>query len=246
MNVVPHLREGLKTLLGVRLNGDVSERFCDLGLRPPVGARRRVRMNLFQDHGVLFIHVPKTAGMAVSQALYGLQVQHASIRYYQTVAPRLARAATSFAVVRDPIERFLSAYAYARAGGSTENRVSDPFRDTYQAFRDVDEALDHLEEAQWPYGVDHIFRPQAWYLTDRTGKLAVDHLVDLRGLDDALAWLAPWSGGLPTLNCSRAPKPFLSARQEWRIRYLYADDMDLMRRARADAERRSNQPIEPT
>ncbi|MBL8554139.1 MAG: hypothetical protein JNL41_07665 [Phenylobacterium sp.] len=222
----------MKRALGVQLNGDVAERLCDMGLRPPLGPRRSRRLDLFRGRGLLFIHVPKAAGMAVSHALYGEQVQHATIRYYRAVALELTKGVPSLAVVRDPIDRFRSAYAYARAAGSRDNRVSEPFRSIYAAFRDVDEALDHLEAADWPYGVDHIFRPQAWYITDRQGAIAVDRLVALPDLKAALRTMAPWASPLPELNRTGSPKPRLNSRQEWRLRYLYAADLTLERTAR--------------
>lgn len=166
--------------------------------------------------------------MAVSHALYGEQVRHASIRYYGAVAPALAKSLPTLAVFRDPIERFRSAYVYARAAGSRDNRVSEPFRSVYLTFRDVDDALDHLEAADWPYGVDHIFRPQSWYVTNGRGALAVDHLVALPDLADALSALAPWAGPLPDLNRTAGEKPTLTPRQEWRLRYLYASDFALI------------------
>jgi len=223
----------LKGLLGVRLNGDVPERMCDLGLRPTLGPRRQRRLELFRGHRLLFIHVPKTAGMAVSQAVYGEQVHHASIRYYRAVAPELAAACQTFAVVRDPIDRFRSAFAYAQGDGSCDNDVSEPFRTPYRSFRDVDDALDHLETVSWPYGVDHIFRPQSWYLTDRDGAIAVDHLVTMPNLAQALTALAPWAPPLLQVNRSTVKKPRLTSRQEWRLRYLYASDLPLAHLAHA-------------
>ncbi|WP_296595570.1 hypothetical protein [Phenylobacterium sp.] len=136
--------------------------------------------------------------------------------------------------MRDPVERFRSAFAYAQAGGSADNCVSAPFRSTYRAFRDVDEALDHLEAAVWPYGVDHIFRPQSWYVTGADGAPAVDHLVTLADLGAALRTLAPWAAPLREVNRGPDRKPLLTSRQEWRLRYLYAHDLTLVRRARDD------------
>lgn len=218
----------------MKLNGDLAERLCDLGLRPPVGARRRQRIAMMNDRRLLFVHVPKAAGMAVSQALYGAPVQHATIRYYQMVAPDLVAAAPTFAVVRDPVARFRSALAYAQSGGSGGYAVSEPFRSIYSALQSVDEVLDHLEAADWPYGVDHIFRPQSWYVTDARGGLAVDYLIPLTHLDAALAALAPAAPRIARVNLSSSRKAALTPRQAWRVRYLYASDLSL-----GDISRRS-------
>lgn len=153
-----------------------------------------------------------------------------------SVAPALTASVPSFAVVRDPIARFLSAYAYARAGGSAHARVSEPFGSLYAELAGVDALLDHLEAADWPSGVDHIFRPQSWYLTDRRGHLAVDHLIPLRSLPQAVSWLAPWAGALPRVNLSSVENPELTDRQAWRVRYLYAADLELVGASQASYE----------
>lgn len=219
-------------LFGVRLNGDVAERLCDWGIAPPLGGRRRRRLARIEAAGALFIHVPKNAGMSVSHALYGEQVKHATIRYYRRAAPGLVAAVPSFAIVRDPLARFVSAFRYARAGGTGDNQVSAPFRAAYRSLRTVDEALDLLERAPWPYGVDHIFRPQSWYVTDGAGRLAVDRLVPLERLGAAFADLAPRPHApLARINAAAGPSPELSAGQEARLRRLYAADFGLFARA---------------
>lgn len=59
-----------------------------------------------------FIHIPKTAGSNISQALYGYQVGH---------KPRSLLRRTDgdfiFAFVRNPLERFVSAFNFLKIGG---------------------------------------------------------------------------------------------------------------------------------
>lgn len=111
------------------------------------------------------------------RGLYGLQIKHASVRYYARAAPKLLGDVGSFAVVRDPVERFQSAFDYAKAGGSRDSRISAPFRERYMAFRSFDDALDHVERARSPYQIDHIFRSQFWYVADAEGEIRVKRLV---------------------------------------------------------------------
>ncbi|CAN5362620.1 hypothetical protein BH10PSE12_BH10PSE12_27550 [soil metagenome] len=225
-------RRHVARLFGIRLISDLGEKLCDLGVPPPIGRKRRARVDAIRRAGVLFIHVPKNAGMSISNALYGQQIKHASIAYYHRVAPDLA-ALPSLAILRDPVDRFVSAYAYARTGGSRDNRISVPFRDQYRAFRSIDNALDHVEAAQDAYQVDHIFRRQTWYLTDRDGAVVVDQLLMLDDMD-RLVRLAPQLGRrpLPHLNRCVSPKPALTDRQIDRIHGLYRDDLILVEMAR--------------
>lgn len=176
---------------------------------------------------MLFVHVPKNAGMSISEMLYGCQVKHASVRYYARVAPALLRDLDSVAVIRDPVDRFLSAYDYARSGGSADNRVSAPFYETYKAFRSVDEALDHVERAASLYHVDHIFRPQTWYLADAAGAIRVRRLVRFEQVGELSS---QFSNGRPVPSMNRRSKPVthVTPQQMQRIRRVYASDVALL------------------
>ncbi len=166
----------LASAFGVSLVSDIPERLSRHGLRPWLDGKRRRRLDRIRDSGLLFIHVPKNAGTSICDRLYGAQMKHCSIRYYAKAAPDLL-ALPSFALVRDPIDRFLSAFRYARTGGTRHRTVSAPFRERYATFRTIDDAIDHLAEARSPFGIDHIFRPQSWYVLDAQGRSAVDRLI---------------------------------------------------------------------
>ncbi|PZU60466.1 MAG: sulfotransferase [Sphingobium sp.] len=227
-------RRHLASLFGVRLLSDIPERLCELGVRPWLGGKRRARLRSIRAAGALFIHVPKNAGMSVSEELYGRQIKHATIRYYQRVAPDIPGRLPTFAILRDPVDRFLSAYAYARAGGSAHNSIALPFRDAYRAFRSIDDAIDHLRGAPDIYAVDHIFRPQSWYVTDAVGRVAVDRLFLIDEMD-RLGEMTPLLRGVafPHLNRGAARKPLLNARQIDALSALYADDLRLIAGLRA-------------
>jgi hypothetical protein len=219
---------GLMRLLGVRLVSDLYERACDLGVPPPLDAKRRAWLVAIEARKLLFVHIPKAAGMSISRALYDQHVTHCTIRYYARIAPRLVLKAPSFAIVRDPVERFLSAYAYARAGGG-DNRVSPAFRARYAAFRSLDEALDHVEAARTVYRMDHIFRPQTWFVSDAAGRIAVDTLVPFTALDRIGALVPGFpEAALPHLNRSEPITILPTLDQLERIRLLYAKDFALV------------------
>jgi len=215
-------------LANVRLVGDLYERSCDRGFGLPLDAKRRQRLACVRKAGTLFIHIPKNAGMSISEALYGRQIKHASIRYYQKAAPRLLRRVASFAIVRDPIERFASSLRYAQAGGTRHNRVSEPFRALYQSFVTAEDALDHLEAVTSIYDIDHIFRPQSWYITDRNGHVIVDKLFPFHDLDGIAEFLGlRCLARVRHLNASRASDPSFTAAQVERIQRFYASDLGL-------------------
>ncbi len=228
-------RRHLARAFGVKLTGDIPERLIGMGLPVPLNAKRRRRLAAIRAGEVLFIHVPKNAGTSLSMALYGQPIRHDTIRYYHAVAPELTASAMTVAVIRDPVERFVSAFRFARSGG-THRQVSAPFRSAYAGFATIDDALDHLERHRDPFAVDHIFRAQSWYLTDRSGQLAVRHLVPIDGLPQLRALLPANRGAvIPKLNQSRAAPVPVSDAQRARIESLYPDDVALWSQTRASA-----------
>lgn len=131
--------------------------------------------------GIIFIHVPKNAGTTISTALYGGHIGHRSALFYQACDPEFYRTHPSFALTRDPLSRFLSAFAFARKGGGPEVRMSQ--RAT-QAVRGFETPLDYahhlaaLSHAQRA-GIDPVFRSQASYLCDGHGRVMVDRVFRL-------------------------------------------------------------------
>jgi hypothetical protein len=221
-------------LFGTRLVGDVRERLCIAGFTPPLTAARRARLQAIRSAGLLFIHVPKNAGMSISSRLYGQQVKHASVRYYDRVAPDIIDHLPSFALIRDPVDRFLSAFRYARSGGTAHNRVSPTFRDTYLSLTSLDDAIAHLETARSLYHVDHIFRPQSWYITNRHGVILVERLLLMQDIAQVETMMpARDHAPLPHINRSTGHGIRVTPAQLSRIRALYAADVALYDRLRA-------------
>jgi len=217
-----------RRLFDLPLPSDIYEHACERGVRPMLDGKRRDRLRAVRDAGALFIHVPKNAGMSISNALYGRQIKHATVRYYARVAPDLLGALPSFAILRDPVARFVSAYHFAQAGGSSHSRVSVPFRAPYMALRSIDAALDHVEQAASPYQVNHIFRPQSWYVCGVDGAVAVDRLFAFEDMDSVAVYLRDHGiAALARLNEGERDKQVVSAAQVDRLRILYARDFEM-------------------
>jgi hypothetical protein len=191
---------------------------------------------------LIFVHVPRAAGTSIARALYGPGcTRHHSIRYFKTVAPRFFAQAASFAVVRDPFDRFASSYAFTRNGGTDACRMSDVFVRQTAHLKSVDDYLSFLE-ARDDFSLDFVMRPQSWFVCDlETGAPLVRRLF-LYGQDDALLadyLKAQGVAELPWLNMSERMPLLLSARQKRRIEKVYARDFTLVealrsRRARED------------
>jgi len=216
----------MQTALRIPLFGDIHERASDWRIPLPPGPKRRNRIETIRRAGVLFVHIPKNAGTSISSLLYGHNMRHETIRYYRHIAPDLRLP--SFAIWRDPIDRFLSAYAFARNGGGRSVRLNPHFAERYTRFQTIDDALDHIEQAPSPYALDYIFRPQSWFVCDDRNTLAIDHLFPMNALH-ALPRTIPALRGhtIPHLNDSIRSTIPLTDRQISRLKTLYPNDYAL-------------------
>lgn len=219
-----------RALFGVYFEEDIFERACQaapwmtrmLAWRIDALARRR---------NLIFVHVPRAAGTSIAHALYGPRnTLHHSIRYFRALDPDFHARADSFAVLRDPFDRFASAFAFVRAGGTDSCRMADVMVRRTRHVRSVDDYLDYLEGSD-PWSLDFVMRPQSWFVTDlETGAVLVKRLFQL-GVDAfALTDFLRGHGvtRLPRLNAAPRLPLKLTARQRDRVRRFYAMDFALM------------------
>jgi len=220
-------------LFGVYYQEDIFERFHDVApLMHCVGARV---LDAARQRNLIFLHVPRTGGTSISRALYGKHcTEHYSARSMKAMAPELWNAVQSFAVVRDPFDRFASSYAFVRGGGTETCRLSDVFREQTAKIRSVDDYLGFIEE-RGVTELDFVMRPQSWFICDANGYTMVRRLF-LYGRDQAelLAYLMPFGiDSLPWLNRSVRIPLILSRRQKLRVEKIYREDFALMDLLRA-------------
>jgi hypothetical protein len=227
-----------RALFGAFYEEDIYDKFC--GLMPRAMRLFGWRVDeAMRQRNLIFVHVPRVAGTSIAHALYGPRcTRHHSIRYYKTVAPDFWARADSFAMLRDPFDRFASSYAFVRSGGTESCRLSDVFAKQTASLRGVDDYLSFVEERD-ALSLDFVMRPQSWFVCDlETGEPLVKRLF-LYGPDsEALAAYLKSHGvaKLPWLNPSARIPLLLSARQKSRIEKIYARDFELvemLRRQRA-------------
>jgi len=147
----------------------------------------------FDETGVLQIHVPKAAGTSISYALYGGNIGHRSAQEYVRISRRRFHRHFTFGFVRNPWDRAVSAYEFARQGGTEWVRPSDDPVFGSALFADfstfVTEWLVHADLRR----ADVVFRPQTDFLCDDSGTVLVDHVgrteslpADLAPVEEAL------------------------------------------------------------
>lgn len=127
------------------------------------------------NYKVLFVHNPKVAGSSMEQREFLGGCSHMPIWMYQQEVVGLENI-FSFAFVRHPLDRFVSAFFH-------EPNITgfDKDRSGFEAFVNHISSLD-LEHpgftyptlSNWP--IHHHFLPQWFFICDKSGKVAVDFL----------------------------------------------------------------------
>ena len=135
---------------------------------------------------IIFVHVPKTGGMSVTNALY--RASDDVHRLGQIHLPAFYRHPsikwgdyTSFAFVRNPWDRAVSAYLYSAK--------------TLGTFEEFLHWHDYRNGHSWP-----LFKPQTRWVNDDKGRCFVSKVGRFERLQEDFAAFCPTASPLPHLN----------------------------------------------
>lgn len=193
----PLKRAYWKTLLTVAPSEYEKQKAVRLGFAYP---------EYFDATQSIFIHVPKTAGTSIGMALYGRQIPHRTWRDWRNLNPRKFNRYFKFAVMREPIARFQSAFGYLKQGGCCDTERD--FADTVlRPFANINE----LARAMIDVGLQQrilsweAFRPQCDFVADPLGTPQVDLLLRYENIARGFEQVAD------RLNCGTVRLPRLNA-----------------------------------
>ena len=134
----------------------------------------------------LFIHIPKNAGTNISKQIYGRYIGHRTAAWYLAADEQMFMGKASFALCRDPYDRFISAFNFVFNGGTQDVPGSQRARRHLHGFPSILEFAEHY--ASLPVekieAVDPCFHCQYRYvLDDNQGQLVnkVFHLENVAG-----------------------------------------------------------------
>lgn len=164
----------------------------------PVNLQKRIDVmrvrSTVGDSKALFIHIPKAAGTAIANMLYGKSIQHITAYAFRTYYPDDFDSKFTFSVMRSPYSRTLSSYNFVKAGGTRDVNVDFKKEylgsafDSFPAF--LEEFLVHEENQR----LDHSFRPQVEFIT-ADGEIIVDYVGLMEDLDSTITVLNRNTGG---------------------------------------------------
>jgi chondroitin 4-sulfotransferase 11 len=183
----------------------------------------------------IFFHIPKTGGNSICDALFdGQPVNHRLYVRCEQADPVTTRRFFKFCILRDPLDRFLSAYNFLIGGGMTD--YDRAFHDRHLVDKPPLVAfLNRFRED--PAVRNHVhFLPQGHFITDRRGRVRMDYLGRFDQLEasfDAIARRIGVAARLPHRNAShrRELADSLSADAIHFLRGYYCEDMRLIESA---------------
>jgi|3_EtaG_2_1085321.scaffolds.fasta_scaffold16685_2 hypothetical protein len=146
-------------------------------------------MPISHKHKLIFIHVPKNGGTAISKAegMAFTLIGHHYPQFYMRGLPTEWDTFTKFGVVRNPWSRTVSNYEYAKMAESYWHSVKGFKRDgthpDYNVMKDMSftDAIHKLKENPKVFK-HHGWEAQHKYLCDTSGKVLVDKVFRLEEL----------------------------------------------------------------
>lgn len=191
------------------------------------------RFHTWKKHNVIFIHVPKAAGVSVNKAIYGSSLGHFYAKDIQSMYPKTFNDIYTFSVVRHPIDRLYSAYCFSRKGGTNEmgmhnykNYICNPDFISFERFIRgwlIDQDLKKI---------DGVFRPQYLYLYDKKNNLLVNDVYKLEDIENYFDEISKKLGrpfSIGHHNKSEKEKINISTDLKELIYKLYNKDFELLR-----------------
>jgi len=195
-----------------------------------VGSLGRRILAAIRAAEVLFVHIPKTGGTSISRKLYRRNLPHYTAPFWYSTFGRPVSDLPSFSVVRHPVERMVSAYKMARAGGTDIIAYSRYWQGRLRGLETFDAFVDHVFANRAQLAVLPLdLRTQAEFILDGDGAVMVDRLYSLNGRRGMPAELGRRLAihPIPHLNAS-PPHPLdVTTATRRKIEEIYVTDFEI-------------------
>ena len=140
---------------------------------------------LYKKRNIIFIHIPKNAGSSIVKSLYDDGISHSSALYYKTIDEEFFRKTESFALLRNPIDRFCSAFNYLKFHSKQEPNIK--FRNSH--LQDINNVSDLIIKMKFDPSFKSMilrfphFRTQSEYVCNKKGEIIVNRIGHLDFLE---------------------------------------------------------------
>lgn len=179
---------------------------------------------------VIFIHIPKAAGSSIATTGVKRTPGHKPVKFYEKWMPTGKRLEDldTFAIVRHPETRFISAFNYLKQGGGnpTDKMWAEKWLSRYDTATDL--AMDFKNQPKIQTGLH--FLPQSHFILSANDKVGVKTLLRFETLDTQWPeFAAPrnLSMTLPHTKRSNSTSMGLSSKARGAIRRIYHSDFSI-------------------
>lgn len=180
---------------------------------------------------VIFVHVPKSAGMSISNSIYGRPLGHIKARDIKRCSVGAYDICFKFAFVRDPIARYLSAWKFMQNNFSELKGGPGLPAESFLALGAVDFAEKWLANKDVSK-LNYIFQEQSSFVLGENGDVLVDYLARFDDFDNEIEILSnkvPGVKSVKKINASGSESLKVdSAALESILRKVYWRDYELL------------------
>ena len=147
-------------------------------------------LNAFYSKKIIFVHIPKTAGISVAKAIFGdVSLEgHRSIIFYKNLFNEDFSEYFTFSVVRNPWDRLYSAFKFLEKGGINihDRNAYEQYLEEYKDFEDF---VTNGLNKKMIYEIMH-FIPQSEFICSKDGKIDVNYIARFENLKDDISKLS--------------------------------------------------------
>ena len=164
-------------------------------------------VNYSARYRCVFIHVPKTGGMSICEALDIGSWHHTALQTRRMYGHQFNNY-WKFSIVRNPYDRLVSAWEYIRAGGmqnwydiKLQRELSTLWGNSHQDFDEFCEKALPVVSGKWLH-----FLPQTYFLCANDASILCDYVGRFEQLDEAWQVITEQvghTGELPHANATK-------------------------------------------
>jgi len=187
-------------------------------------------LSLFIKKKCVFFHIPKTAGISISNSLFGdIKWGHRSVNFYKShYGEKVFNSLYKFCFVRNPYDRLFSAYTFLKEGGvnNQDLEFSNSYLEEFASFDEfVLKGLEKEEIMNWVH-----FKPQYTFVCDENDNIVMDFIGKMENLKADFNTVCKHlniESELQKLNMSSAKKNEFSEEVKAMIKLKYQKDFNL-------------------